>query len=153
MRPAVPASCRNISPGAASAVATAASAAASKRATARSRKSCVHWATSRFTVPSPCSCSVSVPRNLSVAASSTEAATAWPSSSSHRGGYSAMSAQLAPGALQVHPVPANRLILEHEATDLIAREHVSRFHGEQNGGHAKGFNPLSPRTDAASFSR
>ncbi len=56
-------------------------ASASKRATARSRKSCVHCATSRLTAPFPCSCRVNVPRNFKVAASSTEAATAWPRSS------------------------------------------------------------------------
>src|ERR1700722_2900723 len=60
---------------------------ASARATARITKSCVHCATSRFTRPSPASCSVSVPWNLRVAASSSEALTASPSSASTSGGF------------------------------------------------------------------
>ena len=76
---------------------SAASAApASKRATARSRKSCVHWATSRFTAPLPCSCSVSVPRNLSVAASSTDGRHGLAEQLAHRRRVILVGAQLAP---------------------------------------------------------
>src|SRR5579863_7534539 len=56
------------------------------RATARITKSCVHCATSRVTRPSHASCSVSVPWNFNVAASSSEAVTASPSSASTSGG-------------------------------------------------------------------
>ena len=57
------------------------------RAMPRTLKSCVHCATSRLTSPLPCSCSVSVPSNFSVAASSTAAAIASPNNSCTTGGY------------------------------------------------------------------
>src|SRR5437588_216964 len=55
-------------------------------ATARPRKSCVHCATRSFSAPFPSSWNVSVPRNFSVAASSTDATTASPRSPVTSGG-------------------------------------------------------------------
>src|SRR6267154_1082971 len=44
-----------------------------------------------------------------------------------------MRAQLAPRALEAHPVAAHRLLLEYEATHLVAHRDSVRIHSQHNG--------------------
>src|SRR5215472_6017968 len=62
-----------------------------------------------------------------------------------------MRTQLAPGVLQMHPVPTYWLILKNEATHLVVRNRSWGFHLAGTMGHARA--QLNPRGMAPAAAR